>query len=117
MYYDTASGEITYANPTETVVPGGNTGTATLTPDMNLGSVYNYTLTGNITLNALANAVAGTSALLVLTQDGVGNRLLTSTMKFAGGANTLSTGIGAVDTLSILYDGSTYYATLTLAYA
>ncbi len=117
MYYDTTSGEITYANPTETVVPGGNTGAATLTPDMNLGTVYNYTLTGDVTLNSLANAVAGTSALLVLTQDVVGGRLLTSTMKFAGGANTLSTVAGAVDTISILYDGATYYATLTLAYA
>ena len=50
---------------------------------------------------------------LVLTQDGTGGRTLTSSMKFAGGIDTLSTNPNAIDVMSVFYDGSTYYATLS----
>jgi hypothetical protein len=70
-------------------------------------------LNGNITINSLGNAVAGTSMTLILTQDGTGNRILTSSMKFAGGLKTLSTAASATDIMSVFYDGSTYYATLS----
>jgi hypothetical protein len=53
----------------------------------------------------------------VLTQDGTGGRTLTSSMLFAGGAKTLSTAVGAVDIISVFYDGSVYYATLSKGYA
>ena len=88
----------------------------TITPDVSVGTMFNYTLTGNITLNALTNAVAGTSATFILTQDTVGNRLLTSSMKFAGGIKTLSTTANSVDVLGVFYDGTTYYASLTKGY-
>ena len=100
----------------ETVVNGG-TVAWTLLPDMDVGTVYKYTLTGDIAINGLNNAVAGTSALIVLTQDGAGGHTLSSTMLFAGGLKTLSTDPGAVDTLCVIYDGSTYYASLVLGYA
>jgi hypothetical protein len=96
----------------ETVVSGG-TVSGTLTPNSTAGTIYNYTLNGNITINALGNAVAGTSMTLILTQDGTGNRVLSSTMKFAGGLKTLSTAASATDIMSVFYDGSTYYATLS----
>jgi hypothetical protein len=73
-------------------------------------------LTGNITLSALSNAVAGTSMTIILTQDGTGNRLLTSTMKFAGNSKTLSTAANTIDIMGVFYDGSTYYASLTKGY-
>jgi len=38
-------------------------------------------------------------------------------MKFAGGDKTLSTAGGAIDVISIFFDGSVYYASLTKAYA
>jgi hypothetical protein len=38
-------------------------------------------------------------------------------MKWAGGNKTLSTAANAVDIASVFYDGTTYYASLTLAYA
>ena len=100
----------------ETVVSPGSV-SGTLTPDAAAGTIYNYTLTGGITINALGNAVAGTSMTLILNQDGSGSHTLTSTMKFAGGAKTLSTAASSVDIMSVFYDGSTYYATLSKGYA
>lgn len=100
----------------ETVVNGGNTGAATLTPDAAAGTIYQYTLTGNITLNSIANVTAGTSMTIILTQDSVGNRLLTSTMKYAGNSKTLSTAANTTDIITCFYDGATYYASLTKGY-
>jgi hypothetical protein len=101
----------------ETVIAGGSTGAATLTPNVDSGTIFNYTLTGNITINALGNAVAGSSAVLILTQDATGNRLLSSTMKFAGNSKVLSTDANSIDIMTVFYDGTTYYATLSKGYA
>lgn len=95
----------------ETIYTGGAT-TGTITPDVANGNVQAITLTGNITFNAFANAEAGQSMTLIITQSATGGETLTSTMKFAGGAKTLSTGANEVDILSVFYDGSTYYASL-----
>ena len=100
----------------ETVINGGSV-SGTLTPDAAAGTIYRYTLTGNITLNSLANAVAGTSMTINLTQDGTGGRTLSSTMKFAGGGKTLSTAAGSIDVISLYYDGTNYYAVLSKAYS
>jgi hypothetical protein len=100
----------------ETVYAYGNA-TGTITPDFNNGSIQNLTLTGNITLNSLGNAIAGRSMTLILTQDSNGSRLLSSTMKFAGGSKTLTTTANAIDIISVFYDGSTYYAALSKGYA
>ena len=76
--------------------------------------IYGAT-SGAVTLQA--NAVAGTSATVILTQDSTGSRTLSSTMKFAGGQKTLSTAGGTTDIISMFYDGSTYYAVLSKGYA
>ena len=81
------------------------------------GSIYTLTATGGITINTIANAVAGTSMTIIITQDGTGSHALTSSMKFAGGDKTLSTAGGSIDVISVFYDGTTYYASLTKAYA
>ena len=94
-------------------VANGGTVSGTLTPNSSAGTIYQYTLNGNITINSLGNAIAGTSMTLVLTQDGTGSRALTSTMKFAQGISSLSTTPSATDVMSVFYDGSTYYATLS----
>ena len=99
----------------ETVFAIGNT-SGTITPDFNNGSIQTMTLTGNVTINSLGNANAGSSMTLILTQDGTGNRILTSSMKFAGGVKTLSTTANAIDIISVFYDGSTYYSSLTKGY-
>jgi hypothetical protein len=99
----------------ETVYAIGST-SGTITPDFNNGSIQTMTLTGSITMNTLANAIAGRSMTLIVTQDGTGGRTLTSSMLFSDGFNTLSGGAGAVDIISVFYTGSTYYATLTTGY-
>jgi len=100
----------------ETVLANVNTGTS-ITPDVSTGTIFRYTANNNFTFNSLANAVAGTSATVIITQDGTGSRLLTSTMKFAGASKTLSTAAGTIDIIGVFYDGTTYYASLTKGYA
>jgi hypothetical protein len=90
---------------------------STITPNIALGSIQQVTLTGNVTLNAFGGTPqAGQSVVLKLIQDATGSRILTSTMKWAGGNKTLSTAANAVDIASIFFDGTTYWASLTLGY-
>ena len=100
----------------ETVYSIGST-SGSITPDFNNGSIQSMTLTGSITMNTLANASAGRSMTLIVTQGGTGSYTLTSSMKFQGNNRTLSTAVGAIDIISVFYDGSTYYATLSTGYA
>ncbi len=98
---------------TEIIVANGNTGAATLTPNAALGAVQSYTVTGNITLNAFGTPLAGQSITLILTIGGSGSYVLTSTMKWAGGSKTISTAVGAVDIITVYYDGTNYWASLS----
>jgi len=100
----------------ETVVSGGSVSGAVI-PDAAVGTIYKYTLTGNITMNFLSNAVAGTGMTVILIQGGSGSYTLTSTMKFLGGTKTLSTSVDAIDIVSIFYDGVNYYASLGKGFA
>lgn len=95
----------------ETVVNGG-TVNGTLTPNLSSGTIFNYILDGDITINSFANVTAGSSTTLVITQDSTGGHVLSSTMKFAGGANVLSTGPGVTDIIIVFYNGVNYYASL-----
>ena len=100
----------------ETLPANANTSTS-ISPDVSLGTIFRYTANANFTFNSLANAVAGTSATVIITQDATGSRLLTSTMKFAGASKTLSTAAASIDIIGVFYDGTTYYASLTKGYA
>ena len=103
---------------TGTVVDiGTRSGDISSTVDINNGNIYKLEAVGDITLNSIANAVAGSSIRIIIKQDGTGSRLLTSSMKFAGGDKTLSTGGGSIDIIDIFYDGTNYFAELTKAYA
>ena len=91
---------------------------STITPNIALGSIQQVTLTGNVTMNAFGGTPqAGQSMVIKFIQDGTGGRTLTSSMKWAGGNKTLSTAANAVDIASVFYDGTTYWASLSLAYA
>ena len=119
MGVSTVNGTATVTNTfTETVYSGGNA-TGTLTPNRNNGTIQKFTLTGNITLAPVSNINAGQWITLILTQDGVGNRLLDANTAylFASGFQTLSIDSGAIDMINIFYDGSAYYATLTVDYS
>ena len=109
-------GNLVLTKYNENVVAGGSV-SGTVTPDVATGTIFNYTLTGSVTISSLANAVAGSGATLILTQDATGGRTLTSTMKFLGAAKTLSTAANAIDIMSVFYDGTTYYASLGKGFA
>lgn len=85
---------------------------STITPNVAEASIQTVTLTGNVTFNAFTSPVAGQSLILIVRQDGTGNRGLTSTMKFAGNSRTLSTAANAVDIVGVFYDGTNYWASL-----
>jgi|DEB0MinimDraft_6_1074348.scaffolds.fasta_scaffold01509_11 hypothetical protein len=97
----------------ETIYTGGST-TGTITPDVVNGNVQSITLTGSITFNAFSNPEAGQTMTLIVKQPSSGGPYtLTSTMKFAGGTKTLSTAADAIDIISVLYDGTNYWASLS----
>ena len=99
----------------ESVAANVNTGTS-ITPDFNAATIFRYTANNNFTFNGFTNATAGKTAIVFIRQDATGNRLMTSTMKWAGGSKTLSTSPNSIDTIAVLYDGSDYYASLVKGY-
>jgi hypothetical protein len=100
----------------ENVASNANTSTS-ISPNVAASTIFNFTANANFTFNALTSAVAGSSATVIITQDGTGSRLMTSTMLFVGGSKTLSTAASAKDIVSVFYDGTAYFASLTKAYA
>ena len=108
-----ATGIINYKDYVATITYG-----ATITPNIALGSIQQVTLTGGVTMNAFGGTPqAGQSMVIKFIQDATGGRTLSSTMKWAGGNKTLSTAANAVDIASVFFDGTTYYASLTLNYS
>lgn len=101
----------------ERVVALGNVSGVT-TVNVSLGSVQTMTLTGNVTINTndIINAVAGSTATLIITQDATGGRTLTSNLRYTNGNCTLSTAANSIDTIRVLYDGARYFARLDKAY-
>jgi len=97
----------------ETIYTGGTT-TGTITPAVSNGNVQSITLSGSITLNALGTPETGDSMTLIVKQPASGGPYtLTSSMLFAGGTKTLSTAANAIDIISVLYDGTNYWASLS----
>lgn len=95
----------------------------TFTPSTADGTVQEFTLNGNITINAFASPGSSSPdfkkfVILIIKQPSSGGPYtLTSTMKFEGGSKTLSTAANAIDILEIYYTGSQYYATLRKGFA
>lgn len=90
---------------------------STITPDVQNANIQTITLTGNVTLNAFTNPESGQSLTLIVKQDATGNRILSSTMLFAGGSKTLSTAANSVDVITVFYDGTNYLASLAKGFA
>jgi hypothetical protein len=111
----TANGNVALKGFTETRVAAAYS--ASFAPDVSTATVWAMTLTGAITFNGFTTPVTGQSATFVFTQDGTGGRLLTSSMKFAGANKTLSTAGSSTDIISVFYDGTNYWASLTKGYA
>ena len=90
--------------------------------DLDAGRMHTVTLDGDMTGLTLANVSAGRSVTLIITQDGLGGRNLDTTTypsnwtgwDFANDYSTLDTTGGNWSVLSIMYDGSVYYASLVV---
>jgi hypothetical protein len=87
------------------------TTSGTITPNVANGNVQTITLNGNLTFSAFTSPIAGQSLTLIVNTGGT-SRTLTSTMKFAGGEKTLST-TNTTDIISVFYDGTNYWASLS----
>lgn len=94
----------------ETVFSLGTT-SGTVAPNVANGNVQSITLDGNLTLNAFTSPLAGQSLTLIVNTNGTG-RTLTSSMKWAGGEKTLSA-TSTTDIISVFYDGTNYWASLS----
>ena len=94
---------------------------ANISWDLSQNQVAVVTLAGNRTLDAPSNQVAGATYILIVKQDGTGNRTLNtsaSAYKFPGGTEpTLSTGANAVDILSFVSDGSSMFGVAQLNFS
>jgi len=90
----------------------GNSSTA-FNIDWTNGQKQKVTMTGDATATITVSPPGACNLLLKVVQDGVGSRTLTITgVKTPEGAGTvLTTGVtGAIDIISIYFDGSAYYA-------
>jgi hypothetical protein len=78
---------------------------ATVTPDFSLSNVFTLTATGNFTLANPTNVTAGTTYLIIITQDATGGRAITWGSNFKFGASSvtaLSTGANKRDIISVV---------------
>lgn len=114
-----ADGTVTYQKfAATTEVDNGNSGTSK-TISFQVSDAQKLTLTGNCTLT-FTNTSAGGAYVLRLVQDGTGSRTVTwpAGTKWPGGTTpTLTTTAGAIDIISIYYDGTNYYGNAGLAFA
>ena len=84
------------------------TSSASISVDATAAPVHSVTLAHAATFT-ISNMVAGQSIMIIITQDGTGSRTGSFTsVKFPGGAPTLSTGGGDIDVISVFYDGTNY---------
>ena len=96
------------------------TGDGTTTIDWKLGNKFKFTFGAfneTFTFTAPTNPCA---VQLILVQDGVGSRTATwpATVKWPGGtAPTLSTAAGAIDIISLVWDGAAYYGSSSLGFS
>ena len=111
----TVTGNLIMRGYQETVVSG--TGGGALFFNVSGGTIQQFTLTSSISSITFTNLPPGGSVTLILIQGGSGGYTLTTTgIKYAGGSSTLSTAVGAIDMLNVLYDGTNYYGSLVKGY-
>lgn len=90
---------------------------SSITINPNDSSVQSVTLATNATFT-MSGFETGQSVTLIITQDGTGSRTGTFTsVKFPGGAPTLTTDANAIDVVTILYDGTNYLGNIAQAFS
>jgi hypothetical protein len=113
------SGNITAKKYTFLVANAYNFSTGINNVNLSLSNIFTINLAGNITLT-FSNGTPGTY-IIKLIQDGTGSRTVTfpvSNWKWAGGSlPTLSTTANTTDIVSLIFDGTTYYAKIDKGFA
>ena len=105
----TFSGAITAKNYI-TTVPATITATTTTALDFSTGNILKVSLGANITTLSVTNATAGTY-LLEIIQGGTYTVAFPAAWKWSGGtAPTITATSGKTDIITIVYDGTTYFA-------
>ena len=112
----TTSGTVQLGNTVSEDVTAATSSAGTLTLDASVGGFFTVALSENITTWTINNLPAGRATVITVrfTQDST-DRTVVSTIntvaaKTAGGAGwTMSTGSGAIDVVTVLYDGTNYY--------
>jgi len=95
-------------------VPGSISAASTTTVDLTTGNMFKISLGANITTLTLSSANPGTY-IFEFIQDGTGNRTVTfpAAWKWSGGtAPTITATANKIDIVTIIYDGSTYFASI-----
>lgn len=92
---------------------------ASLTVNLANSNVFTLTLTGNVTTLTLSNPVAGGKYTFILTQDGTGSRTVAwpAAVKWPGGTAPTLGGASEIDVVTMLYDGTNYYADSALNFS
>ena len=107
------SGDVT-AKRYKLTMPSAITAAATTTIDLSTGNVFTVNMGLNITTLTLTNAGVGTY-LIKFVQDATGTRDVTFPVawKWAGGViPSLTNTASKLDVVTLIYDGTTYYATI-----
>lgn len=102
------------------VTPVALTDATSIATDASASNNFTVTLGGNRTLANPTNLVAGHVYNWVITQDATGSRTLAygNLFKWPGGTTpVLSTGAGAVDLISAIYDGTRLVSNFNKGYA
>ncbi|MFM1755599.1 MAG: hypothetical protein RL621_503 [Bacteroidota bacterium] len=108
-----ATGDIT-AKRYKLTMPTATSAAATTNIDLSTGNVFTINLGANITSLTTTNAAVGTY-LIKFVQDATGSRTVSfpGTWKWAGGiAPTLTSSASKLDIVTLVYDGTIFYATI-----
>ena len=93
------------------------TSASSISIDPKDGSIQSVTLDTDATFS-MSGFETGNSVTLIITQDGTGSRTGTFTsVKFPGGAPTLTTDANAIDVVTIVYDGTNYLGNIAQAFS
>ncbi|MFN5254083.1 MAG: beta strand repeat-containing protein, partial [Chitinophagaceae bacterium] len=108
-----ATGDIT-AKRYKLTMPNATTASSSTSIDLSTGNVFTINLSANITSLTISNAAVGTY-LIKFVQDATGSRTVSfpAAWKWAGGiAPTLTTTASKLDIVTLVYDGTLFYATI-----
>ena len=109
----TSTGDMT-AKRYKLTMPSATIGASTTSIDLSTGNIFTINLSANISTLTLTNAAVGTY-LIKFVQDATGSRTVSfpGTWKWAGGiVPTLTTTASKLDIITLVYDGTNFYATI-----